>query len=298
MKRSLLLIATAFVSGFAFGQKTNFEQFKQYFKEKDTAKLQSLFVSWEKSAPDDPELYTSRFNYYFSESRKEVMALQKANPNTEGYQLTDSSGAVVGYLAAESSFNPQQLQKAFIIIDKGIRKFPDRLDMRFGKIYALGVIEDYPNFAKNIIQTVNYSAINKNNWLWTENQKHKDGKGLMLGSVQSYLKQLYDTEDDNLLPYMIDIGEATLKHYPDNIEILSTTSVALILMKKYDKALQYLKHAAALKPDDFIVLNNIAQAYKLKGDKVNAVKYYELTEKYGDAQAKQQAREQIKALQQ
>ena len=61
--------------------------------------------------------------------------------------------------------------------------------------------------------------------------------------------------------------------------------------KNYDKAIDYLKQAEKLNPKDFIVLNNIAQAYKLKGDKANAIKYYELTEKYGDEQAKQQAKE-------
>ena len=118
----------------------------------------------------------------------------------------------------------------------------------------------------------------------------------MLETIQTYLRELYETEDDNLLPYMIEIGEATLKYYHNSVEILSTTSVALMLTKNYDKAIDYLKQAEKLNPKDFIVLNNIAQGYKLKGDKANAIKYYKLTEKYGDEQAKQQARENIKAL--
>ena len=40
----------------------------------------------------------------------------------------------------------------------------------------------------------------------------------MLGTIQSYLKQLYDTEDDNLLQDMIRIGEATLKYYPNKLK--------------------------------------------------------------------------------
>jgi tetratricopeptide (TPR) repeat protein len=129
--------------------------------------------------------------------------------------------------------------------------------------------------------------------LWAEN---KNGENSMLETIQSYLKQLYDTEDDHLLPNMIQIGEATLKYYPTNVEILSTTSVALMLTKNYDKAIDYLKQAEKINPKDYIVLNNIAQGYKLKGDKINAIKYFELTEKYGDEQAKQQARQNIKDL--
>ena len=82
------------------------------------------------------------------------------------------------------------------------------------------------------------------------------------------------------------------------MEILSTTSVALMLTKNYDKAIQYLQQAEKLNPEDFIVLNNIAQGYRLKGDKVNAIKYYELTEKYGDERAKQEARQNINKLNQ
>jgi len=168
--------------------------------------------------------------------------------------------------------------------------------MRFGKCYALGQIKDYGNFTKEIIETVAYSVVNKNNWLWTENKKQDDAENFMLSAIQDYLGQLYATEDDRLLDNMIQIGEATLKHYPKSVEILSTTSVAFLLKKDYDKALVYLKQAEQLNPKDYIVLNNIAQGYKLKGDKANAIKYYELMAQYGDEEAKQQARENIKAL--
>jgi tetratricopeptide (TPR) repeat protein len=132
--------------------------------------------------------------------------------------------------------------------------------------------------------------------LWTENKKQEKGQVFLLETIQSYLKELYDTEDDKLLPNMIKIGETTLKYYPNTVEILSTTSVALMLTKQYDKAIQYLKQAEQLNPKDYIVLNNIAQAYKLKGDKINAIKYYDLAAKYGDEQVQRQAKENIEKL--
>ena len=115
-------------------------------------------------------------------------------------------------------------------------------------------------------------------------------------SVQSYLKQLYETENDSLLENMKQIGDLTVRHYPNNVEILSTTSIAYLLTKNYDKAIELLKQAEKVNPKDFIVLGNIAQGYKRKGDKTNAIKYYKLTEKYGDGQAKQQARKFLKEL--
>jgi len=278
--------------------QSNYELFKKLFAKRDTSAVSLLLKNWENTSPTDPELYTSAFNYYYSTAEQEIISLQKEEPKNESIRLNDSTGKVAGYLTAESAYNPGKIDRALQYINKGIRLFPDRLDMRFGKCYALGQIRNYGDFTNTLVETIEYSVINKNNWLWTENKKQENAQLFMLETIQTYLSQLYDAEDDNLLPYMIQIGEATLKHYPKSIEILSTTAVAFMLTKKYDKAIELLKKAENLNPEDFIVLNNIAHAYKLKGDKTNAIKYYELTEKYGDEQAKEQARESIRKLNQ
>lgn len=295
MQKIISLLFFITFSHFVFGQ-TNYEKFKKLYKEHDTTKIKTLLSEWEKSNPNDAELYTSAFNYYFSNSKQQVISLDRQQQNKESFQLTDSTGEVAGFLSSNVGYNTDKLTDAFKYINKGIEIFPNRLDMRFGKCYVLGQIGDYENFTKEIIKSVEYSNIIKNNWLWTENKKLDDAEDFMLGTIQTYLKQLYDTEDDNLLENMKQIGEATLKYYPNNIEILSTTSVANMLTKNYDKAIDYLKHAEQLNPKDYIVLSNIAQGYKLKGDIENAIRYYELTEKYGDEQAKQQARKNIKEL--
>lgn len=295
MLRIITFLISATLSNFLFGQ-TNYERFKQLYKTNDTTKIKAMLYDWERSNPGDPELYTSAFNFYFTNSRQEIVSINKEQKNKQSFQLTDSAGKVVAFIGATMDYNPNKLNKAFQYINTGITKFPDRLDIRFGKTYVLGQIGDYENFTKEIINTLEYSNTIKNAWLWTENKKVEDPKKFMLEAIRSYLKQLYDTEDDKLLENMKRIGDVTLKYYPDNIEILSTVAVANMLTKNYDKAIEYLKHAEKLNPKDFIVLNNIAQGYKLKGDKENAIKYYQLTEKYGDEQAKQQAREILKEL--
>lgn len=297
MQKTISLLFLTMISTLVFGQP-NYEKFKKLFKNNDTAKIKSLFAEWEKTNPNDPELYTSAINFYFSNSKQEIISLDRNQKSKESFQFTDSTGKVAGYINSNIGYTPDKLSKAVKYANTGIDKFPDRLDIRFGKCYLLQQIGDYDNFTKEIIKTVEYSRVNKNIWLWTENKKQEDGEGFMLGTIQTYLKEMYDTEDDNLQPNMIQIGEATLKYYNNNVEILSTTSVALMLTKNYDKAIEYLKQAEKVNPKDYIVLNNIAQGYKLKGDKANAIKYYELTEKYGDEQAKQQAKQNIKDLKQ
>ena len=188
------------------------------------------------------------------------------------------------------------LKKGFDYADKGIAKNPTRLDIRFGKAYMFGELEDWKDFTTEIIKTVDYSATIKNKWTWIDNKPVDDPKAFMLSSIQNYQLQLYNTNKDDLLDNMKQIAEAVLKYYPDHVESLSNLSIVYMIKKEYDKALEPLLKAEKLAPTDYIVLSNIAQAYKLKGDNKNAIKYYELTVKHGDEQAKEYAKNQIEEL--
>lgn len=295
MKRRITVLVLTLTTLSSFGQ-SNYEQFKKLFQQKDTIKAKQLLINWEKADPNDAELYTSFFNYYFSQSRLEIISIDKEQKGQESLQLTDSTGKVSGFVNSNIGYNSDYLKRAFDYISKGIEKHPNRLDIRFGKCQALSLIKDYKGFTEEIITTIEYSKVINCNWLWTENKKLDDAENAMLEGIQTYLTHLYDTENDNLLDNMKQIGDITIKYYPNCVEVLSTTAVAYMLTKDYDKAIEYLKQAERVSPEDFIVLANIAQGYKRKGDKENAIKYYELVLKHGDEQAKQEAKNYIKEL--
>jgi tetratricopeptide (TPR) repeat protein len=294
--QKIIIFFIAISSSLPAHTQSNYEKYKALSQKKDTAKIKVLLADWEKSNPDDPELYTSAFNYWFAASSQELISLDQEQRSKEAFTLTDSTGAPAGYINSNTGYEPAKFNKGIDYINKGIQKFPNRLDMRFGKCYVLGEAGNYEKFTAEIIAVVEYSVTIKNNWLWTEQKKYADGESGMLNTVYDYMKQLYDTEDDNLLENMKQVGATTIKYYPGNTKILSITAVAHMLTKDYDKALGYLHQAEKLDPHDFILLNNIAQGYKGKGDKANAIKYFELTAKYGDAEAKQQSKEAIKRL--
>lgn len=282
------------VSGQTFKQ-----QFNDLVSKKDTIGQQQLLEKWEKTDSNDPELYVAYFNYFVIKSKNEIITLGQNPKGKDVLQIMDQDTTKkepVGFIYGDTYFNPDLLSKGFDWINKGIEKHPNRLDMRFGKIYMFGQIEDYENFTKEIIKTVDYSAVNKNKWTWADNKPRDNPKEFMLSSIQSYQNQLYNTENDSLLDNMKRIAEAVLKYYPDHVESLSNISIVFMLQKQYDKALEPLLKAEKLNPKDYIVLSNIAQAYKLKGDNKNAIKYYELTLKFGDDQAKKYAQGQIDEL--
>lgn len=275
------------------------QQYNEQLSKNDTIGRYKILNEWAKAGSNDPEMYIAYFNYYVDLSKTEVLQIGQNPKGEDVLKLMNKDSATneaVAYLYSNTNFNSALLNNGFDWISKGIKMYPDRLDMRLGKIYMYGQIEDYGNFTSEIINTIDYSNEINNNWKWAEENPLENPKDVLLSSIQTYQNQLYNTENDSLLENMKRISETVLKYYPDHIESLSNISIVCMIQSQYDKALELLLKAEKINPKDFIVLNNIAQAYKLKGDKTSSIKYYKLVIKYGDAEAKSYAKEQISNL--
>ncbi len=150
-----------------------FEKFQKHFQTGDTIKQKEILNKWEKDSPKDAELYTSLFNYYFNISRSEILLLTSGKPpkGEETIILKDSTNKIAGFIGSKINYDKSNLKKAFNSIETGITLYPNRLDMRFGKIYVLGQIKDWGSFTDEIIRTINYSEKNKNQWTSTLNKK-------------------------------------------------------------------------------------------------------------------------------
>ena len=297
MARFTRIILLMIISSYTFGQNYQTE-FSKYLQEGDTIKQFEVLTKWEKASPKDAELFTSYFNYFFSKSRKEILVLASGSPTKkeETLILKDSLGQKVGYIGNQINYEKTNLQMAFEKINKGIKLYPNRLDMRFGKIYALGQNKNWKDFTKEIINTIDYSNKINNKWTWTNNKPVENPKVFFLNSIQGYQTQIYNTEDDSLLKNMREISERILKYHPNHVKSLSNISISYLLTGQYEKGLIPLLKAEKIDPKDAIILNNIAQAYKLKGDKKNSIKYYKKTIEFGDNRLKQFAKEQIELL--
>lgn len=295
MKKALCILAFSILMNLCYGQdyKTQFDQLCQ---EGDTIKQIELLTKWESENPNNPELFTSYFNYYFLKSKQEIISLSTNQPKGESFQLLDSTGQIAGFLGSEIIYNPEILQKGLDKIDQGIEMYPNRLDMRFGKIYTFGQIEDWESFTNEIVKTIQYSKKNDNEWIWTFNEKIENGKEVLLSAIQDYQLNLFETENDDLLVNMRVIAEEVLKIYPDHIESLSNISITYLLTGEYDKGIEALLKAEKIDPKDGVILSNIAHGYKLKGDIENSIKYYEKMLKLDNQRQVEFAKEQIEAL--
>lgn len=275
------------------------QQFNDLVSKKDTIGQLKLLQKWEITKIDDPELYVAYFNHYVMKSMTEQITLGNNPKGEKVLQImnTDTTKKEpVGYIYGDTYYDTKLLNKGFEFIDKGIDKFPSRLDMRFGKVYMLGKIEKYEKFTQEIIKAIDYSNVIKNKWTWTDSKPVDDPEKFLLSAVQDYVLQLYNTENDALLNNMKRIAETVLKYNPNHVESLSNLSIVYLIKKEYDKALEPLLKAEKIDSKDYIVLSNIAQAYKLKGDYKKAIDYYELTVKYADDATKKYAKNQIEEL--
>ncbi len=294
MPKQIVLFLLILLTGQSFAQDYKGE-FYRLLKEDDTAAQRQLLQSWQQANATDAELFVAYFNYYFKASRQEMIHLEDSGNKNSSLAITDSTGAQIGYLTEDFNYDSALLEKAFQYIDKGINTYSTRLDMRFGKIYALGQIENYERFTNEIIKAIEIGNKLKGQWTWADNKKVEDPERFFLSNIQEYVVQLYNAGDDQL-GRMRTIAQTVLRYYPRHVESLSNLAITYGLQGNYNKALESLLQAEKIMPRDVIVLNNIATMYERKGDKPNAIKYFELTAKLGDKEARDAAREKLKEL--
>ncbi|ACU64568.1 TPR repeat-containing protein [Chitinophaga pinensis DSM 2588] len=293
MKRfsTFLLLSTAFsVPTIAQNYKQDFEKLST---SGDTTKQRVLLAKWEKAKPNDAELYIAYFNYYVSKSKTEVVTINHT-ANGSNALKAGKNGDPAGY-TSEVGYKKEPLNKGFKYINTGISKFPNRLDMRFGKIYMLGENYNYTNLTKELVSAINYGSTIDNKWKWSDNKALEKPEQFMLNAVQEYVAQIYNvgkSQADNIKL----ISETVLKYYPKHVESLSDLGLAYTLKEDTENALKTFLKANAIAPKDYIVLNNIANIYAKKGDDEHAVMYYEQTLKYGDQEAKDLASAEIKRI--
>lgn len=268
MKKIILTVILIGLSQIFFGQEFQ-QDFLKHWKSNDSTALKELLVSWEKTNPDDPELYSSYFNFYFNKSN------QIKNDYTRSKTLIDN---------------------AFEYINKGIEKYPNRLDMRFGKIHVLSLQMNWDEFTNEIIDAIEYSNKIEYNWIWANNQPKENSKTFFLNSIQKYIVKLYGTGNDSLLVNMRNISNKILEFDPNHIQSLSNISTTYLVTKQYDKAINILLNAEKINPNDYVIVSNIALGYKLKGDKQKAIEYYKKIIEYGDDKSKESAQKEIDLL--
>lgn len=294
MKKIIFIIL--FLPLIHFGQE--FEQeFNKLIKEKDRDKLKInlLLDEWQKKSPNDIEYYIAAFNFYYIESKQEILSLTSVKPNNdeEAFVLNDSLNNEVGYLYGRESKNDSLFHLSQKTIDKGIALFPNRLDLRFGKTHTLGDYEDYDAFTESILNTIDYGKKINHEWLWSKNKKMEEPINFFIDAIQRYQNTLYQAASDTNFKK---VAKKMYDTFPEDIYTISSYGITFLIDNKNKEALELYLKAEKINPEDTIVLNNIGLIYERLQDKKKAIQYYSKMYDAGDEETKLMATEKINKL--
>lgn len=238
------------------------ERFEKSLEAGDTIAQHRILEEWQKASPDDPEIYTSYLSYYFRKAEADTL--------NSGNQPGNTSGDI----GEVHRYNHAEMEQALTLTEQGITRYPDRLDIRFGKVYALGQIGHWTEFTNEIIRTIDYGAAHDCQWRWDDNEPVYDGRDFMLESVQDYQNTLFAADADSTFSCMRRIASAVLSHWPNTVESLNDMGLAYFMEGDYPTALSWYTKAEKLAPSDIVVLENIANAHHHNGNPKQAIAYY------------------------
>jgi tetratricopeptide (TPR) repeat protein len=272
MRIFLLIIAlnTLFGLSGVYGQSYK-DVFKRAMAEKDLTKAGEILKEWDYTDANDPELYTSYFNYFTTKS------LEK-----------DSL-----------KYEPVYANQALEFINEGITRFPTRFDMRIANLYMLTKLKKYDKLTEDVINLVDYSKQISNNWKGEDFKLIEINNDVLSEAVQEFQEILFAEQDSTLYDNIELISRRMIKQYPDIEQSWMNLSTLYIIKKQFDKSLEALKEGEKINPANSFLLYNIAFVYKIKGDTVNAKKYFKLTianVKEKEEKLKDAAEEQLRLL--
>lgn len=297
MKRFAVSVIVALFSGITFAQTRAelYNRFDKSISQSDSTAIVSLIEDWEKLYPDDAELYSVRANYYFMNAINKVTVMSDKEP-TDGRRtlvFLDSLG-VTRYMYTESHYNTARIGLAEGTLAEGIAKYPDRLDLRLGKVTIHLQAKENALAAREIESALERSVVNKNKWLGTLDGPIKtNGISYLRECVQDYFVDFINADDMTSAESIVD---AAIRLYPKDAVFLADKGTICYYSDDLRGALKWYLASRENAPDDMLVADNIARIYDKLGDKQNAIKYYRIVAKSGDENYAESARARLKNL--
>lgn len=297
MRQIVLVIIIIFLLSTVVLANDYKDTYVQLLEQGKYEELYQHLQKWEELDSHDPELYIAYFNYYFNISMSDCITVKKEPPQGESIVIEDpDTGEEVGYIYGETYYNEKKVDLALKHLNVGLKRYPNRLDMHFGKIHTLGEISKYESQKNAILDVLNISSKIDNKWLWHNGKKLDDAFNFMIESIQGRMFHFFNTDIKNRNKFVLEISKKIIEFYPDVVYPYNNIAVVYFNQKNYQEAIKCFKLAEQKKPLDTIVINNIAYLSMIIGDKDTSLEYYEKLKKYGDEEEKKLAEQQIKEL--
>ena len=270
------------------------EIFQSLLKEGKQDEAYAFLMEWQNENADDPELFLSLFIYYSKRNAKEFFLQPHESAEDSSMVLTrpgeqNGSGNPTGRII----YRIDDVRAGLVHLEKGLKKYPDRLDMHLEKIRALGRIRDLARQRQAILDVLSLSKKNKNAWQWTGGTELDHPKDFMLESIQGFTAELIRLMR---FDYARKISEEMIRLYPDVPYSYNNLAVIAYREGNDSRAIELFRKAEKINPKDNLVINNIARMYDHMNNSKQALVYYKKLALSNDADLREYAEERILAL--
>lgn len=221
--------------------------------------VETIINRWEAAAPEDPEVYVARFNYWLSKSAAESVVITRPQKRYLGNDpvmtLKDSLGRDVYYFE-DVNYDDEAFGEALKAIDRAIELNPQEISYRFGKITS---IMDYEKESPDMTAAEIFSLIDDyqaggEGWTYAGETLTQE---LFCQGISEYCYRFFRTASPASYEYFLEISEKMNKLYPDEVVFIDNIGSYWQVNGDSRKALRYYRKALKIDPEDYAANNNI-----------------------------------------
>ena len=233
------------------------DAFDEAFSRDDVAAQREALKMWQQEAPNDVNLFIARYNFYANRA----ISSDEAGQTIETNQILADS--------------------ALMAIEEGITLFPDRLDLRFGKIYFFGQMQMWDAFVGEIERTLNYSSQIGHKWVFP-NVPEDMMEGLLVEGMNDYMEEMFANIDDSVRFTKSDsvmarriqrVAKRTVQMFPGDFSSTFMLALSHKLLNENDKAYKYLMRAEGLNSTSVPLLRALVNVCRSLGKTAQAKEY-------------------------
>ena len=252
MKHQLSFLLIMLLINAAFAQSYS-DTFDDAFRRDDVAGQREALRLWQQEAPNDVNLYIARYNFYANRA------------------IGQNTSVIITPLA----------DSGLVAIEDGISLFPDRLDLRFGKIYFLGQLARWEEFVDEIDRTINHSLQINHGWEFP-NVPDDMMEGLLVEGMVDYMVTMWgsiaDTAhlsaaDSLMAKHIQGLAKRMVQLFPGDFPSTYMLALSHLILNENDKAYKYLRRAEGIDNTNVPLLETLVKVCRLMGKTGQAIEY-------------------------
>lgn len=222
--------------------------------------IETLLDRWAAAYPDDVQMLTGKFSYWFSKSQTLQLVpkdQQKFLGENPAVVLKDSTGANVNYFQ-ETMYDDEMFGEAQKALEKAIQLYPDRLDLRFLKVASLiGYEKESPDMALSSLKSLMiYNATQHPKWEYPGVEKVDNE--FFSAALQEYCYLFFRYGTPATYEAFKELSQQMLTYEPKNVLFLDNIGSYWLVARKDNKtAMKYYSKVLKIKADDLTAIKNI-----------------------------------------